>query len=84
MDNKLSDETARELYGLKLLETIRKDAWTITRVPGGWIFSAYYDGGSSATDIGVFVPFDNEFVYGGRGWRASKAKAELEGKQNGQ
>lgn len=46
--------SAEELYNLKLGEEIRR-GWTITRVPGGWIFSQ--GNGSSS----VFVPYHNEF-----------------------
>lgn len=44
--------TPELLYSLELGATIRC-GWDITRVPGGWIFAHM--------NVGVFVPFDNEF-----------------------
>lgn len=41
------------LYSLRPMEVVRKNAITVVRVPGGWIF----DVGQSS----VFVPFNNEF-----------------------
>lgn len=48
------------IYTLKHGQVGILDGWEITRVPGGWIFykSSKYSG---TADVGVFIPFNNEF-----------------------
>ena len=52
------------LYGMKLGERITSGDkgtygfdWVITRVPGGWIYTAE----TALSPASVFVPYDNEF-----------------------
>lgn len=52
-----------DIYKLKLHESIeirRLGGFTITRVPGGWLYRFLHTG--SVTASTVFVPFDNEFM----------------------
>lgn len=62
----------KDIYSLELLEMTRFDTdtdcyTTITRVPGGWIFTENYDSffdGSKNTNTNmssVFVPYNDEF-----------------------
>jgi hypothetical protein len=48
----------RTIYDLKLGEEMGLLFWSVTRVPGGWIFL----GGINTSCC--FVPFDNEFQNG--------------------
>jgi len=54
-----------ELYDMKLHDQrtlyhpgIDGISWSITRVPGGWIYSSP----NTNNSVSVFVPFDNEFM----------------------
>jgi hypothetical protein len=47
----------KNLYELTIGEDTLLGEWTITRVPGGWLFLHY--GGCGKTS--VFVPYHNEF-----------------------
>ena len=52
------------LYKMKLHEELcpnTKAAISIVRVPGGWIYSTYYDVENCGNVSAVFVPFHNEF-----------------------
>ncbi len=33
----------------------------IIRVPGGWIYVTYYNGGGHISTSSTFIPFNNEF-----------------------
>jgi hypothetical protein len=65
-------EEARFLWGMKLNQSIHhNDGYTITRVPGGWIYRFYQiqqDEGPSGSysenyrEQAVFVPLNNEFL----------------------
>lgn len=53
---------AKELYGLKLHESMRLSNGTvIMRVPGGWIYDCW-DCEVGTSKAGTFVPFNNEFM----------------------
>lgn len=49
-----------DIYRLGLHEALEAKTYTVTRVPGGWIYSSFHPGDSLA----VFVPFNNEFQPG--------------------
>ena len=52
----MSDD-AMKMWNMRLNETIIVGGWSITRVPGGWIYLSNEPGGSA-----VFVPLNREFV----------------------
>ena len=46
----------KNIYTIKLHETIQQGSYLVTRVPGGWIYS-------SATSVeSAFVPYNKEFI----------------------
>jgi len=47
----------KTIYDLGLHETLALDMFSVTRVPGGWIYRVAYK------DTLVFVPYSNEFHY---------------------
>jgi len=49
----------KNIYNLKLHETLSISGFEITRVPGGWIYIKHYV--SNTPDLICFVPFNNEF-----------------------
>jgi len=55
------EEKPNSIYDLKLHEEIWLDNFTVVmRVPGGWIY-LFRCPPNEGNDLGVFVPFDNEF-----------------------
>jgi ribosomal protein S27E len=53
-----------DIYGLDLHDQFYDHGGTliITRVPGGWIYTTYFENGSRAQGTSsVFVPFNDEF-----------------------
>ena len=46
----------KTIYDLNLHESMVIDFGTVTRVPGGWIYTR-------STDNSVFVPFNSEFAF---------------------
>jgi len=51
----------KSVYDLKLHEEVWLDNYTVVkRVPGGWIYQFRFPP-PEGCDIGVFVPFDNDF-----------------------
>jgi len=61
---KTKREKTNEIYKLKLHESIIVTGHTngqleIIRVPGGWIYTVYYEGIQKI--VSEFIPFDNEF-----------------------
>lgn len=48
----------KNIYDLKLHETLSISGFEITRVPGGWIYIKHYV--SNAPNLICFVPFDND------------------------
>jgi hypothetical protein len=49
----------KNIYNLKLHETLSISGFEITRVPGGWIYIKRYR--INIPDIMTFIPFNNEF-----------------------
>jgi len=55
------EEKPNSIYDLKLHEKVNLGSYlSIMRVPGGWIYLFSCPPGEG-NDLGVFVPFDNEF-----------------------
>lgn len=52
----------KSIYELKLHEETIPDPWVrVLRVPGGWIYQILCPP-NEGTDLGIFVPFHNEFM----------------------
>ena len=66
LDNlELQDSFKEALYGMNLADRINDDKkaiygfdWVITRVPGGWIYTAE----TALSPCSIFVPFNEEFI----------------------
>ena len=57
----MMDEIAKNLYGLKLHETLATPCFLVHRVPGGWLYERRWDDSGISNPYTVFVRFDNEY-----------------------
>ncbi len=52
----------KTIYTLELHESVWVAPFTITRVPGGWIYQTWSYKQDNHADSGVFIPFNKESI----------------------